>query len=86
MTVLKSIFTEFGEWSYKRVIGVLGFLLLGIAFLATTFSNNAKTPPDNLTSAIEWITIACLFGTVAEKFRPKDLINLKTKNSDEKNT
>lgn len=83
MNVIRSIFSEFGEYSYKRILGVAGFLILATAFLATTFSNKAKTPPDNLTSAIEWITIACLFGTVAEKFRAKDLINLKRNKKDE---
>lgn len=50
--------------SSKRVIGLLGFVLLAI-----NLSIPHKEPiQSELISAIEFITIASLFGTTAEKF------------------
>lgn len=54
--------------SHKRVLGTLGFICL-LVFLFTC-KENAKS---EAISAIEFITISAIFGTVIEKFAKKDV-------------
>jgi len=57
-----------GEVSSKRVVGFLGFLFLAITMSLNTFFHGNVTPSKELVSAVEFVTIAALFGTSAEKF------------------
>ncbi len=66
---IKKIISDNNGYSLKRVIGLVGFLVLLSLLVLTSISNFAKVPPESLTSAIEVITIAALFGTVAEKIK-----------------
>lgn len=65
---INSVFSEDGDKSSKRVVGVLGFLILAAALILQIIVK-FPAPADNLVSAIEYITIACFFGTVIEKFK-----------------
>ena len=65
---INSVLSEDGDKSSKRVIGVLGFLILAAALILQIIVKFPE-PADNLVSAIEYITIACIFGTVIEKFK-----------------
>lgn len=65
---VNSVFSEDGDKSSKRVIGVLGFVILAVALILQIIVK-FEAPADNLVSAIEYITIACIFGTVIEKFK-----------------
>ena len=52
--------------SHKRVLGSVGFISL-IVFLFTCSEANKA----DAVSAVEYLTIATVFGTVVEKFAPK---------------
>jgi len=52
--------------SHKRVLGTIGFISL-IIFLFTC----GETHKAEAVSAVEYITIATVFGTVVEKFAKK---------------
>ena len=67
---LKSMLSDSrtGEISSKRVIGTLGFLFLAINMTVHCYVPAAKPIPAELISAVEFITIAALFGTTADKF------------------
>ena len=54
--------------SSKRVIGILGFLFLAINMTIACYVPIAKPIPAELISAIEFITIAAVFGTTADRF------------------
>jgi len=58
-----SMFSNREGTSHKRVLGTIGFISL-IVFLFT--SGNEHKP--EAVSAVEYITIATVFGTVVEKF------------------
>lgn len=53
--------------STKRVIGILGFLFLAINMTIGCYIPIMHIPAEFI-SAIEFITIAALFGTTADKF------------------
>lgn len=55
--------------SSKRVIAFGGFLLLAIAFLVDLFSD--FTVSKEILDAIDYLTIACLGFTAAERFAQK---------------
>lgn len=57
-----------GEVSSKRVIGFLGFLFLAVTMMVNSFSHTEIAPSKELVTAVEFVTIAALFGTSAEKF------------------
>lgn len=68
-TIVKSMLTEpnSGEWSSKRILGTIGTLsLIVIMFLCSI--KGYPAPPDSIVSAIEFISIACIFGVASEKF------------------
>ena len=55
--------------SHKRIIGFLAFLSLDIALFLTMFIlPNDVVIPTELISSIQFICIACILGTSAEKF------------------
>jgi hypothetical protein len=57
-----------GEISSKRVIGFLGFLFLSAAMIISLFSIATNQPSNELIDAVQYITIASLFGSTIEKF------------------
>jgi hypothetical protein len=59
------------EVSSKRVIGVLGALVLFGTLIANSFSPVDIAPSKELVEAVEYITIAMFFGTAIEKFAKK---------------
>lgn len=59
------------EVSSKRVIGVLGALVLFGTLVANSFSKVEIAPSKELVEAVEYITIAMFFGTAIEKFAKK---------------
>ena len=62
----KTMFANEKGTSHKRVLGTIGFLSL-IVFLFTC----GETHKAEAVSAVEYLTIATVFGTVIEKFAPK---------------
>jgi hypothetical protein len=59
------------EVSSKRVIGVLGALVLFGTLIANSFSPKDIAPSKELVEAVEYLTIAMFFGTAIEKFAKK---------------
>lgn len=57
--------------SSKRVIGVLGALVLFATLIANSFSPKDIAPSKELVEAVEYLTIAMFFGTAIEKFAKK---------------
>ena len=57
--------------SSKRVIGVLGAMVLFGTMIANSFSPQDVAPSRELVEAVEYITIAMFFGTAIEKFAKK---------------
>jgi hypothetical protein len=57
-----------GEVSSKRVVGVIGALVLFGTMVANSFSPVEVAPSPELVSAVEWVTIMCLGFTSVEKF------------------
>jgi len=57
--------------SSKRVIGVLGAIVLFGTMVANSFSPKDVAPSKELVEAVEYLTIAMFFGTAIEKFAKK---------------
>lgn len=57
-----------GDISSRRLIGVLGFLSLMIMMFVNSLYPKAVAPDEHLVSAIEYIVIAAMFSTTADKF------------------
>jgi hypothetical protein len=65
-TFFKTMFANNEGTSHKRVLGTIGFISL-IIFLFTCGEAHKAVA----VSAVEYLTIATVFGTVVEKFAPK---------------
>jgi hypothetical protein len=57
-----------GDVSSKRVIAFIGFLALAGTMVANSFTHEEIKPSPELVSAVEYVTIACLFGTSLDNF------------------
>ena len=57
-----------GDVSSKRVIAFIGFLALAGTMVANSFTHEEIKPSAELVSAVEYVTIACLFGTSLDNF------------------
>ncbi len=57
-----------GDVSSKRVIAFLGFLALAVTMIINSQTHEEIKPSAELVSAVEYITIACLFGTSLDNF------------------
>jgi hypothetical protein len=68
---MTKLFAVGDEVSSKRVIGVLGALVLFSMLIANTFSPKDIAPSKELVEAVEYLTIAMFFGTAIEKFAKK---------------
>ena len=60
-----------GEVSSKRLVGIIGALILFATFFANSFSHVEVAPSDKLVEAVEWVVILCLGFTTIEKFKTK---------------
>ena len=65
---LTKLFGVGDEVSSKRVIGILGALVLFGTMIANSFSPMDVAPSKELVEAVEYLTIAMFFGTAIEKF------------------
>lgn len=65
---LTKLFGVGDEVSSKRVIGILGALVLFGTMIANSFSPVDVAPSKELVEAVEYLTIAMFFGTAVEKF------------------
>ena len=57
-----------GDVSHKRVLGSIGFLALVLTMVANSFSNVDIAPSPELVSAVEYLVMSTVFGSVLEKF------------------
>ena len=56
--------------SHKRVLGTIGFLALVATLIVNSFYELQPSP--ELISAVEYLVISTIFGTVIEKFTNSD--------------
>lgn len=63
-----------GDISSRRLIGVLGFLSLVIMMFINSLYPKSIAPNEHLVSAIEYIVIAAMFSTTADKFSPHQTV------------
>ena len=68
MKILDVFKGQAGETSSKRVVGVIGALVLFGTMIANSFSPVEVAPSPELVSSVEWVTILCLGFTSIEKF------------------
>jgi len=57
-----------GEISHKRILGSIGFLALVFTMVANSFSPADIAPSPELVSAVEYLVMSTVFGSVLEKF------------------
>ena len=71
MKLLEMFKGQAGEISSKRVVGIVGAVVLFGTMIANSFSPLDIAPSAELVSAVEWVTILCLGFTSVEKFSKK---------------
>jgi hypothetical protein len=57
-----------GDISHKRILGSIGFLALVFTMVANSFSPLEIAPSPELVSAVEYLVMSTVFGSVLEKF------------------
>jgi len=57
-----------GQISHKRVLGTIGFLSLATTMTINGLNPKEFQPSAELITAVEWLTMSTIFGTVVEKF------------------
>ena len=67
-----------GDISSRRLIGVLGFLSLVVMMFVNSLYPKSIAPDEHLISAIEYIVIAAMFSTTADKFSKSNNTNDQT--------
>jgi len=70
---LQSLLSEDGSISSKRFIALTGFFFLLITMLVNSFTDINKAPATSLVNSVELITLVCIGGSVADKFRDKKI-------------
>lgn len=63
---IKTMFSNSEGTSHKRVLGTVGFISLVVLLFISDEQHK-----DEVISAVEYMTIATVFGTVVEKFTKK---------------
>lgn len=63
---LKQMLSSGDGVSHKRVLGTIGFLALVVTLVVNSFYE--LNPSSELISAVEYLVISTIFGTVIEKF------------------
>ena len=61
-----------GEVSSKRVVGIVGALILFTTMVLNVMSPKDIAPSKDLISAVQFVVIACLGFTSIDKFANKD--------------
>ena len=61
-----------GEISSKRVVGIVGALILFTTMVLNVMSPKDIAPSKDLISAVQFVVIACLGFTSIDKFASKD--------------
>ena len=61
-----------GEISSKRVVGIVGALILFTTMVLNVMSPKDIAPSKDLISAVQFVVIACLGFTSIDKFANKD--------------
>ena len=61
-----------GEISSKRVVGIVGALILFTTMVLNVMSPRDIAPSKDLISAVQFVVIACLGFTSIDKFANKD--------------
>ena len=69
-----------GDISSRRVIGVVGFFSLVIMMFINSLYPKTIAPNEHLVSALEYIIIACIFGTTADKFSKNQKQTIESEN------
>lgn len=68
---IRQMFTgKRGEVSHKRILGTIGFLAIVAALIINSFYE--LNPSPELISAVEYLVMSTVFGTVIEKFANKE--------------
>ena len=71
--VLNNMFSnKSGEVSHKRILGTIGFIALVATMVANSFYHKDIAPSPELVSAVEYLVMSTIFGTVIEKFAKND--------------
>ena len=63
-----------GDVSSKRVIGFVGFISLLVMMFVNALYSKSIAPAEYLVDAIEYIVIAAMFSTTADKFSPHQTV------------
>ena len=71
MTWIKNLFSEGDSVSSKRVVGVLGALVLLVMLVVNSFSPTTIGPSDGLVNAVLVLTLGCFGFTSLDKFARK---------------
>jgi hypothetical protein len=61
-----------GDVSSRRVIGVVGFLALTVMMFVNALDPKSVAPDEHLVAAVEYIVIAAILGTTADKFSKRE--------------
>jgi hypothetical protein len=78
----QSLLSEEGNISSKRFISLVGFFFLLMTMLINSFTDINKAPASSLVNSVELITLVCIGGSVADKFRDRKINNhLREKNN-----
>jgi len=71
MTWIKNLFSEGNSVSSKRVVGVLGAMVLLTMLVINSFSPTTIGPSDGLVNAVLVLTLGCFGFTSLDKFARK---------------
>ena len=71
MTWIKNLFSEGDSVSSKRVVGVLGAMVLLTMLVINSFSPTTIGPSDGLVNAVLVLTLGCFGFTSLDKFARK---------------
>ena len=71
--LFRSLSSDTGEVSTKRVIGFLGFLVLSTLTIISSY--RTLSPNNELLECVKYITMTAIFGNTIEKFASKSTLN-----------
>ena len=71
MTWIKNLLSESDAVSSKRLIGILGALVLLVMLVVNSFSPTTIGPSDGLVNAVLVLTLGCFGFTSLDKFARK---------------
>ena len=71
MKILEAFQGTEGEVSSKRLVGIIGAIILFATFFVNSFTHVEVAPSEKLIEAVELVVIFCLGFTSIEKFKTK---------------